>query len=260
MKVGDKIGKLLLLEKIGQGSHKDAMWKCQCYCGKIFYRYTSSVKKGKSCGCDRYEDLTGKKFGKLTVIKKVENNKRQQTRWLCRCECGKETVVDRTNLSINKKKTYSCGCWRQKQITKHNKYRSKIYNAYVAMKQRCYNKNHPAYKYYGERGIKVCKSWLNKENGFVNFYKWSMKNGYKENLSIDRINVNGNYTPSNCRWASSLEQMNNTRKNRYITYNNQTHTVAEWARIFNIPYSTFYSQIIRKGVSIKDFIESKRRD
>ena len=93
MKVGDKIGKILLLEKIGRGYHKDAMWKCKCECGNIFYRYTSSVKKGKSCGCDKYEDIAGKKFGRLTVIKKVGVDKNQQSKWLCKCDCGNEKII-----------------------------------------------------------------------------------------------------------------------------------------------------------------------
>lgn len=257
MKVGDKIGKILLLEKIGRGYHKDAMWKCQCDCGNIFYRYTSSVKKGKSCGCDRYEDLTGKKFGRLTVIKRVKNDKRQQSRWLCRCDCGNEIIVDRTNLSINKIKTFSCGCWRKEKSTKHNKHRTNIYNAYISMKQRCYNENNPAYKYYGKRKIKICDEWLDKENGFQNFYNWSIANGYNETLSIDRIDVNGNYEPSNCRWTSHLNQMNNTTRNHYITYNGEKHTIAEWARLFNISYSTFYDELIRKGRNIEYFINKK---
>lgn len=243
MKVGEKIGKILLLEKIGRGYHKDAIWKCKCDCGNIFYRYTSSVKKGKSCGCDKYEDLAGKKFGKLTVIKKVGVSKQKQSKWLCKCDCGNEVVVSRTNLSINKTKTISCGCHRKETITKHNKCKTKIYSAYIAMKQRCYNKQNAAYKYYGARGIKICDEWLNKDDGFINFYNWSITNGWKEGLSIDRINTDGDYKPDNCRWTNSLTQMNNTRRNHYITYKNETHTIGGWARILNKSYSTLYNKL-----------------
>lgn len=252
MKVGEKIGKLLLLEKIGRGYHKDAMWKCQCECGNIFYRLTSSVKKGKSCGCDRYENLVGKKFGKLTVLKKVENSKRQQTRWLCLCDCGNKIIVDRTNLSINKTKTFSCGCYKKERITKHNKCKTKIYSAYIAMKQRCYNKDSKPYKYYGARGIKICNEWLNKENGFMNFYNWSMKNGWEEGLSIDRIDTNKDYEPDNCRWVNSLIQMNNTRRNHYITYNNETHTIGEWARILNKDYDKLYKELKKNNFKFNE--------
>lgn len=240
MKVGDKIGKILLLEKIGRGYHKDAMWKCQCDCGSVFYRLTSSVKKGKSCGCDRYEDITGKKFGKLTVLKKVGVSSKQQSQWLCKCDCGNEVVVSRTNLSINRTKTVSCGCWRKNLITKHNKYKTSIYRAYINMKQRCYNQKKDVYKYYGARGIKICDEWL---NDFMSFYDWSMNNGYKKGLSIDRIDNDGNYEPSNCRWVNSMTQMNNTRQNHYITYENETHTIAEWARILNEDYDSLYKKL-----------------
>ena len=249
MKVGDKIGKILLLEKIGRGYHKDAMWKCKCECGNIFYRYTSSVKKGKSCGCDKYEDIAGKKFGRLTVIKKVGVDKNQQSKWLCKCDCGNEIVVNRGNLSINKIRTYSCGCWKKEKITKHNKHKSKIYLAYIAMKQRCYNKDNKSYKYYGERGIKICDEWL---NDFMNFYNWSISNGWEEHLSIDRIDVNGDYKPDNCRWVDSLMQMNNTRRNHYITYNNETHTIAEWSRILNKNYSTLYNLLKKNSFKIEN--------
>lgn len=243
MKVGEKIGKILLLQKIGRGYHKDAMWKCKCDCGKIFYRCTSSVKKGKSCGCDKYENLIGKRFGKLTVIKKLENNKFNHSTWLCKCDCGNKIVIDRSNLSINKTKTVSCGCHKKEIITKHNKYKTKIYSVYIAMKQRCYNKQSIPYKYYGGRGIKICDEWLDEENGFINFYNWSINNGWKEGLSIDRINTNADYKPDNCRWTNSLTQMNNTRRNHYVTHNNETHTIAEWARMLNENYSTLYNKL-----------------
>ena len=243
MKVGEKIGKILLLQKIGRGYHKDAMWKCKCDCGKIFYRCTSSVKKGKSCGCDKYENLIGKRFGKLTVIKKLENNKFNHSTWLCKCDCGNKIVIDRSNLSINKTKTVSCGCHKKEIITKHNKYKTKIYSVYIAMKQRCYNKQSIPYKYYGGRGIKICDEWLDEENGFINFYNWSINNGWKEGLSIDTINTNADYKPDNCRWTNSLTQMNNTRRNHYVTHNNETHTIAEWARILNENYSTLYNKL-----------------
>lgn len=249
MKVGDKIGKILLLEKIGRGSHKDAMWKCQCDCGNVFYRYTSSVKKGKDCGCGikKKNDLTGKKFGMLTALKKVGTDKNGEARWLCKCDCGNMTVVSRANLSINKTKTISCGCWRTKMITRHNHANSKIYKTYTAMKQRCYNQNNPAYIYYGSRGIKVCDEWTDKENGFENFYNWATSNGYQENLTLDRIDNNGNYEPSNCRWVTMEYQDNNKRNNRYITYKGETHTVAEWAKKANIPYNKVYVELVHKN-------------
>ena len=106
------------------------------------------------------------------------------------------------------------------------------------MKNRCGNTADPNYKYYGGRGITVCEEWHN----FMPFYEWAMSHGYSEELTIDRKDVNGNYEPSNCRWATKKEQSNNKRTNVFITYNNQTHTLKEWSEITGIKYNTLHSR------------------
>ena len=168
-------------------------------------------------------DLEGQKFGRLTAIKKVGNSNGHIT-WLCECECGKKTIVQATMLK--KGRTRSCGClWveaisdfnhseRKKEIAKiakttHGKKGSRIYRIWCAMKSRCTNSNVPCYKYYGGRGITVCDEW---KNDFMSFYNWAMSHGYAENLTIDRIDVDGNYEPSNCRWATMKEQNKNKRR------------------------------------------------
>jgi hypothetical protein len=108
------------------------------------------------------------------------------------------------------------------------------------MKNRCNNPNVEHYETYGGRGISVCKDW---ENSFLNFYIWSMNNGYNKNLTIDRIDVNGNYEPNNCRWVTNKEQARNTRRNRVLTYNNETHCISEWAEIKNIKPSTLLRRL-----------------
>ena len=199
-------------------------------------------------------DLTGKKFGRLTVIKRVENNKWGKAQWLCRCDCGNETIVRCDYLVQNR--TTSCGCYNRELITKYRKnekdtenknYKEKLYTVLKGMKRRCYNKNEKAYKNYGQRGIKICNEWL---NSFQSFYDWAINNGYKEGLTIDRINNNGNYEPSNCRWITNKKQQNNRNDNCYITYKNQTHTLAEWSEIFNIRYSRLFWRI-KKGWDIE---------
>ena len=115
------------------------------------------------------------------------------------------------------------------------------------MKQRCYNPKNHAYKYYGGRGIKICNKWL---NDFMSFYNWSINNGYAKGLSIDRINNNGNYEPNNCRWISSSVQMNNTRRNHYVTYKNEIHSIAEWAKILNKDYNKFYKELKNNNFKI----------
>lgn len=110
------------------------------------------------------------------------------------------------------------------------------------MKARCYNATHDRYKDYGARGIVVCDEWL---NDFTVFYDWAMNNGYKENLTIDRIDVNGNYEPSNCRWVTSKEQQRNTRYNRNYTINGKTHCITEWCEILGINRNMVYTRINR---------------
>lgn len=182
-------------------------------------------------------DLTDKKFGNLIVIKRLNYSKLGHTYlWECKCDCGNTTIVRGTNLKSGH--TISCGCKKGKII--HNKWRTRLYRIYANMKQRCNNPKNIWYKNYGARGITICDEWL---NDFMNFYNWAQANGYKENLTLDRINVNGNYEPNNCRWADRVVQQNNMRTNRHITYNNETHTVAEWARILNVPSKFLFDRL-----------------
>ena len=118
------------------------------------------------------------------------------------------------------------------------------------MKYRCYYQNHPSYKNYGGRGITVCQEWL---DDFMNFYNWSMANGYSDELTIDRIDVNGNYEPNNCRWATRKEQQNNMRNNVFLEANGERHTISEWSEITGINRSTI-SNRLRRGKSIKEAI------
>ena len=111
------------------------------------------------------------------------------------------------------------------------------------MKRRCYNPEEKFYKDYGGRGIKICDEWMDKKEGHSNFQKWAVENGWEEGRSIDRIDVNGNYEPSNCRWATPEEQANNRRNNNYITINGVTKTTSEWARQIGISQNAFTGRI-----------------
>lgn len=185
----------------------------------------------------------GEKHGRLTIIKDIEDGIRPcgQTyrRVECACECGNTiqcALHDVLNGSIS-----SCKCYRHDYFTKHgcnmadSPYK-RVYNIYCDMKRRCYNKNTKHYVNYGGRGIKVCEEWI---NDFEKFLTWSLENGYKDSLTIDRINNDGNYEPSNCRWTSQKEQSNNKRTNHKITICGITMNLNQWCDFLHIKIGTY---------------------
>ena len=192
--------------------------------------------------------LEGQKFNKLTVLSFSHMTKKSQSYWNCICDCGKEKII--RGGCIVSGHTKSCGCFKLERSTKHGLRSLSIYQIWKSMKQRCYNPKDANYKHYGGRGIKVSKRWFVVEN----FYK-DMGDRPK-NKSLDRINNNGNYTYKNCRWATHIEQHNNTRSNRRITVKGKTHTIAEWGRFSKINNFTIYARLRmgwspEKAISIK---------
>ena len=189
----------------------------------------------------RFKDITGKKFGKLTALYRLHNYHKKGTYWICVCDCGNFIETSYDSLHNNAK---SCGCLRKETTSKrfktHGKRNTRLYNIYKGMKARCYNKNNHKYKNYGGRGITVCKEWL---NDFTTFYDWSMSHGYDDTLTIDRIDVNGNYEPDNCRWITNDEQQRNKTTNRLITIDNETHCLKEWCDILGLRYGTVVQRL-----------------
>lgn len=207
----------------------------------------------------KFIDLTGQRFGRLTVLYRDDIRKKsgkKETAYVCECDCGAIRKV--VAYSLKSGNTQSCGCQslenRIKAKTTHHKTGSRIYRIWRGMKTRCENSNDYHYKFYGERGITVCPEW----QSFEPFYEWAINNGYTEQLTLDRIDNNGNYEPSNCKWATKKEQANNTRKNRIITHNGVSHTLSEWADISSMrPESLAYR--INRGWSMEKALNTPIR-
>lgn len=269
---GLKVGKLTLLKFAGRDKRSKKVWLCQCECGNKVERSDSnlkqSVSKGKPphCGCSpnwkgtnkRFKDLTGQQFGRLTVLNFHGKDKYSHNLWVCKCECSNVCIVS-TN-ALETKRTNSCGCLKKElntgKFTTHGKTSDKLYKIYYSMINRCANESNKNYHNYGGRGIKICDEWA---NDFVIFYDWSIANGYKEHLSIDRIDVNGNYEPSNCRWATTKEQGNNKRTNINITYGGKTLNLSQWAKIFGVKYLPLYHRVATKGMEIDAAVEEIKK-
>lgn len=251
-----KIGRWTVLGK-AESRNKKTYWVCKCECGTIKEVPTKALRteESRSCGCLKEEvnknkipinakNLTGKVFGRLKVIGQADN-KNKDRRWTCLCECGSITTVIARDLMSGH--TTSCGCLKHhiKHSVNNGVYYKEIYAIWKGMKNRCNNKKDNAYKHYGERGIKICLEWTS----FSVFYTWAINNGYKPNLSIERVNVNGNYEPSNCTWIPIENQSKNRRNTVYIEYHGQIKTQAEWSRYFNVTHSAIQYHLKRGTIN-----------
>ncbi len=184
-------------------------------------------------------DLTGQRFGKLTVLEFVPNDK-QHSYWKCKCDCGNITIVQ--SNSLKKSRTISCGC--NKGNSSHKMSGTRLYMIWKDMKKRCCNPKHKDFPNYGGRKISICLAWI---NNFIEFRDWAMANGYDDTLTIDRIDVNGNYEPNNCRWVDKKTQVRNRRNTRYIEYQGKQMPLAEVSELTNINYRALESRYYKRG-------------
>ena len=228
---GKRFGRLVVQHAVKKKKPGITYWHCLCDCGNEVDVAASALKNGdtRSCGClakekqreigasskgrpsKRLKDLTGRRFGRLTVLSRAENSGSGKARWLCRCDCGKRTVVLGSHL--NDGHTQSCGCLGLEHATeakiKHGESKTRLYRIFLAMHNRCERPSVKAYERYGGRGIRVCDEWKNYEA----FASWAHANGYKEELSIDRIDNDNGYSPENCEWITRSE--NSRRMHAY---------------------------------------------
>lgn len=259
--IGNKYNHLTTIE-FAEMKNSRSFYKFVCDCGNEIIHSSKEVKKGakKSCGTCEYKfgDISGQRFGRLTALafNGIVNGK---STWLFGCDCGNE-INTRAN-SVKTGNTKSCGCWEKEVLLarniKHGLNRHPLHNIWFHIKRRCYNKNSSDFPDYGGRGIVVCDEW---KNDFKSFYDWSIEKGYEEakkkntRISIDRIDVNGNYEPSNCKWSNDVEQARNRRSNVHITVDGVTKLQNEWAEEYNIPYQLIASRL-KRGWKGRDLIK-----
>lgn len=192
------------------------------------------------------DNIKGRRFSRLKVIEFVGLNKFNKAQWRCKCDCGNEVVV--LAACLKNKHTMSCGCLHAETVKvsrkKHGLRNHPLYHTWLNIKDRCGNPNNSHYHLYGGRGIKIVKEW---RDNFKRFYDWAMSNGWKNHLSIERIDVNGNYSPRNCKWISFNEQPKNTRKSIFVFKDGKRFTAADVARETGIKPPTLYNCYHRHG-------------
>lgn len=267
---GNRIGGITVVKPIHKNG-KPLEWECMCECGNVVFRSTTSLRDTKiknvytTCGCihrnidGRERSVVGQTIAELHVLS-FDLPKRIYT-----CETANGDIIYcstselcsriwRYNKNFDKnqeRKNFllSVGCNDEKEYSKKSR---RIHHVLFLMKQRCYDKSSPVYHHYGGRGIKIYNEWLENSKSFV---IWSLQNGYKENLEIDRIDNNDGYYPENCRWTDKLTNANNKRNNKYIEFKNRTQTLAQWCRELEIDYKKTHYLIKYKNYSLQECIE-----
>lgn len=201
-------------------------------------------------------DITGKRYGRLLVVERADSAK-GKTRWLCKCDCGKECIVHGSSLKSGN--TTSCGCYKTENAKKlYSGVRQndkRLYAVWNQIKQRCFNKNCKSYHNYGGRGIRMYGSWA---NNYESFYHWAMQSGYKKGLEIDRIDNNADYCPSNCRFVNRDTQANNKRNVKLYTLNGVAKSLPQWCREYEQDYYVVRQRVYKLGWTIEDALTTPK--
>lgn len=246
--------------------HKRYVWNCKCIiCGYEKTKMDSELKnllRTGTNGCKQCQkvDLTGLKIGRLKVLRLADKQEVGKQMWLCQCDCG-NTCEYQTGDLRKKNPVQSCGCLHSDQLAERNRTTAKwlgdtmnherLHQVWSAMKHRCESEKDTHYHLYGGRGIAICEEW---HDWFI-FRDWALSHGYQDDLTIDRINVNGNYEPDNCRWVTQQVQANNMRTNKILTYHGEDDTLANWCRRLNLDYFRTKARLNTCGYSVEDAFE-----
>ena len=205
------------------------------------------------------KEIAGQRFGRLVAVTDVGKTAAGRRLWLFKCDCGKEKHLPSAEVT-GKNGPRSCGCLRkeimerQQQASRtHCGSKTRLYSIWRSMKKRCYTPSTHEFNNYGGRGITVCEEWL---NSFEAFRDWALSNGYADNLTLDRKRSDGNYEPSNCRWATWTEQERNRRNVRMVQYSNETLTLTELSERTGVPYPVLYGRVVRRGWGVEAAIST----
>lgn len=268
---GCRFGKLVVLG-YDHSEKKKRYWKCQCDCGNTSVVPTAQLKYGNtsSCGCGKVPeiiDLTGKRFGRLTVIRKLDHNPGEDIKWECVCDCGNRKSI--SGHSLKKGNTLSCGCLQREAASMvvlsradpaGPRHKSRLYKVWKGMRARCNNPNHSSYPTYGGKGIRVCQEW----EDYSVFRSWALESGYDENApymscTLDRIDRNGNYSPDNCRWVDSKTQSRNTERNVILEYGNEKYIAADLADKFGKSRHTVI-EYSKNRINLEEYLSSSKSE
>ena len=253
---GQVFGNWTVLEFSHKDKYNHAKWKCQCGCGTIKVLFAGDLKRGStvSCGCLKNQllskqnivDIVGQRFNFL-VVESFSHTGIGGAFWNCKCDCGEHKVLRGSDIKSGE--TKSCGCYRKEVAhnkATHGRSKDPVYIVWRNMCSRCYDPNSPGYKDYGGRGIAVCDEWRG-EGGFIVFLREMGE--CEEGYTLDRINVNGNYEASNCKWSTYEEQNRNKRNNRSITFNGKNRLMVEWAELLGMSVDTLKNRLGKLGWS-----------
>ena len=242
--------------------NQSVMWVVRCDCGMgIFEICEEDLISGRVTQCQYCVEKPskgineiGNVYGSLIVMSRDYSTNDEHAVYICKCaKCGRTISVRGSRLREGK--VTSCGCDAVPNGTTHGLSKTRIYETWRGMHNRCEDVNHKDYPLYSKKGITVCQEWnRSNKNGLINFYNWAVDNGYEDSLTIDRKNNDLGYEPGNCQFVNDIAQANNKSTNVRIEYNGENHTMAEWSRITGIPYSTISSRY-KKGLSSEGILK-----